>query len=430
MKAPEPRLAPVSKDGSDKAGGTGSDRPNAPTAGTLAPVLVVDDVEANLVAVEALLEPLRCKVVRAHSGDEALRRVLVHEFAVILLDVMMPGLDGIATAQIIKSRPSTCRVPIIFLTAIETRSNEISLGYAQGAVDFLVKPVDPDILRSKVAVFVELFQQRQELKAQTELAQQREREAVENRRLYESERGARAHAEAIARAREHILAVVSHDLRNPMSVIATKAGLLKRKHAMGQAEDVSAGMELIERNIRRMEALVSDLLDTARIKSGNLSIDAKTEAVLPMVQQATDQLRPALSTKAQRLEVAVSEGLPSARCDRDRVFQVFSNLVGNASKYSREGTTIQIEAQERPGEILFVVSDQGSGIAPDHLPHIFEPYWQASPERRHGLGLGLAIVKGIIEAHQSRIWVESRPGTGTQFYFTLPIAEEVTPATS
>jgi signal transduction histidine kinase len=120
--------------------------------------------------------------------------------------------------------------------------------------------------------------------------------------------------------------------------------------------------------------------------------------------------------------------MSSARCDRDRVFQVFSNLIGNASKYSREDTTIRIEAQERPGEILFVVSDQGSGIAPDHLPHIFEPYWQASPERRHGLGLGLAIVKGIIEAHQSRIWVESRSGAGTQFYFTLPIAEEVTPA--
>jgi signal transduction histidine kinase len=385
----------------------------------------VDDVEANLVAVEALLEPLRCKVVRAHSGEEALRSLLAQEFAVILMDVMMPGLDGIETAQLIKSRPRTRTVPIVFLSAVEARPNRISLGYAQGgAVDFLIKPIDPDILRSKISVFVELFQQRQELKAQTELAQQREREALENWRLYEGERGARADAEGIARAREQIIAVVSHDLRNPMTAIKTQAGLMKRDVSTDRTDRLLAGVEFIERSIGRMETLVSDLLDTARIQSGSLPIEMRSEAVGPMVQQIAEQIRPILAVKGQLLDIVTADELPPAMCDRDRMFQVFSNLLGNASKFSPKGSTIRVVAQARPGEIEFIVSDQGAGIDSEHLPRIFEPYWQASQERKQGLGLGLAIVKGIVEAHRSRIRVESRIGVGSQFSFTLPTPDQ------
>jgi CheY-like chemotaxis protein len=241
------------------------------TAAPRASVLVVDDVAANLTAVEAVLEPLLCHVVRAHSGKEALDRVLFHDFAVLLIDVMMPGLDGLATAGHIKSRPATRHIPIIFLTARDTKALEIAQAYAHGAVDYLIKPVDPDILRSKVAFFVELFRHREELKAQTELAQQREQEAAENRRLYERERGARAQAEAIARAREDIIAVVSHDLRNPMSAIAANASIMRMRLAKNSGEDLATCVDAVERNVTRMERLVSDLLDTARIQSGGLA---------------------------------------------------------------------------------------------------------------------------------------------------------------
>jgi signal transduction histidine kinase len=385
-------------------------------------ILIVDDVEANLIALEAVLEPLACNVVRASSGQEALKHILFQDFAVVLIDVMMPGLDGIATAGYIKNRPASRHLPIIFLTGLETRQQEIVQAYAKGAVDYLIKPFDPDILRSKVAVFVELFLKRRELEAQTELAQRREREALENRRLYESERGARAQAEAAARAREDIIAVVSHDLRNPMSAIIGSAALIKVDIAKGAPDNVVRRVESIQRNVARMSGIVNDLLDTTKIQSGGLSIDLKREEVAVLLEQAVDMLRPVLLTKQQTLEIKAEENLCAVSCDRERVLRIFSNLVGNASKFSPDGDTITIEASARPSEILFVVSDHGPGIAPDQLPHIFEPYWQASQERRRGLGLGLAIVKGIVEAHQSRIWVESRVGGGSRFFFTLPIA--------
>jgi signal transduction histidine kinase len=406
-----------------------TDERGSPLSGDVSPmstrppsILIVDDVEANLIALEAVLEPLACNVVRASSGQEALKHILFHDFAVVLIDVMMPGLDGIATAGYIKNRPASRHVPIIFLTGLETRQQEIVQAYAKGAVDYLIKPFDPDILRSKVAVFVELFLKRRELEAQTELAQRREREALENRRLYESERGARAQAEAAARAREDIIAVVSHDLRNPMSAITGNAALIKVDIAKGAPENVVRRVESIQRNVARMGGIVNDLLDTTRIQSGGLAVDLKREEVAVLLEQAVDMLRPVLLGKQQTLEIKAEEKLPAASCDRERVLRVFSNLVGNASKFSPDGDTITIEASARPSEILFVVTDHGPGIAPDQLPHIFEPYWQASQERRQGLGLGLAIVKGIVEAHQSRIWVESRVGEGSRFFFTLPIA--------
>jgi signal transduction histidine kinase len=153
-----------------------------------------------------------------------------------------------------------------------------------------------------------------------------------------------------------------------------------------------------------------------------LAVQLRKEGVISMVHQIVEQLRHVLAQKGQSLELALPKTDLHARCDRERIFQVFSNLVENASKFSPVGATVTIAAKTRPGEILFTVADQGTGISPEHLPHIFEPYWQASQQRRRGLGLGLAIVKGIIDAHASRIWVESCPGAGSQFCFTLPAA--------
>jgi two-component system, sensor histidine kinase len=387
-----------------------------------ASILIVDDIEANLLALEAVLDPLGCNVVRASSGEEALKHILFHDFAVVLIDVMMPGLDGIATAGFIKNRPATRHLPIIFLTGLETRQQEIIHAYAKGAVDYLIKPFDPDILRSKVSVFVELYLKRKELQTQTELAQRREREALENRRLYESERGARTQAEAIARAREDIIAVVSHDLRTPMGTINGSAAIIRQMLAKGETDGVLRRVDTIQRSVAGMQSIVDDLLDTTKIHSGRLAVEIKDEEVGAMLEQVADQHRPIFAPKRQSLEILVGETLPRVRCDKERMFRVFSNLLGNASKFSPDGGTITVEATARPEDILFTVADQGCGIAADQLPHIFEPYWQASQERKHGLGLGLAIVKGIIEAHGSRIWVESRAGAGSRFFFTLPSA--------
>ncbi len=336
---------------------------------------------------------------------------------------MMPQLDGLATAGLIKNRAAHRHLPVIFLTARNKDPKEVARGYASGAVDYLVKPLDPEILRSKVAVFVELFVRGRELEAQTALAQQREREAIENRRLYEMERGARAQVEAIARAREEIIAVVSHDLRNPMTAIAFNADIICRKIDQDDSQGVLAGAETIRRGVAQMETLVRDLLDTTSIQSGNLAVRLQVEEVTGIVNQVAELLRSVLASAKQTLEVILPDGPFRAKCDGKRISQVLSNLVGNASKFSPEGGSITIRVSARPREIVFEVLDRGCGISPEHLPHIFEPYWRASQIRRRGLGLGLAIAKGIVEAHDGRIWVESQPGVGSKFAFTLAPAE-------
>jgi signal transduction histidine kinase len=393
------------------------------TSAVGARVLLVDDIDTNLTALETILEPLGCQLVRVTSGLEALRQVQSHDFALVLMDVMMPDLDGLATARLIKGRAAHRHLPIIFLTARDLKRAEMLRAYALGAVDYLVKPLDADILRSKVAVFVALYLQGQELKRQTALAHRRDRDAFENRRLYEFERVARSEAEAVARAREQIIAVVSHDLRNPMTSIAANAEMIRRAVDAGDSDGVSNRAQAIQRGVARMEALVRDLFDTTSIQSGSLTVQPQVEEVAEVVNQVAELLRPVLAEAKQALDISLPPEPLRTNCDRERIFQVLSNLIGNASKFSPEDSAIAIQVIARPREITFSVIDHGCGIAPDHLPHLFEPYWRASDTRREGLGLGLAIAKGIVEAHGGRIWVESRPGLGTTFHFTLAPAE-------
>jgi signal transduction histidine kinase len=396
-------------------------------------VLLVDDNEANLVALEAVLEPLECNLVRATSEHEALRQLLFRDFAVLLLDLMMPDLDGLATAGLVKNRPATQHIPIIFLTGIDTQAKTMARAYAHGAVDYLIKPFDPDVLRSKVAVFIDLFQKAQELRVQTELARRSAHEAIANRRLYEEERGARAQAEEIARTREDAVAVVAHDLRNPMSAISANASLIASALEKGQTDGLLNRVETIQNGVARMNALIQDLLDSVRIQSGSLTVSLRVEHIASIVVQIVELLGPTLATKKQAFEVVLPERQLQATCDRERVFQVLSNLLGNASKFSPEGTTITVKATRESREVLVEVIDRGAGISHENLPHIFEPYWRASQQRQQGLGLGrlgLAIAKGIIDAHRGRLWAESRIGAGSRFLFTLPLCEDSSVQTS
>jgi signal transduction histidine kinase len=283
----------------------------------------------------------------------------------------------------------------------------------------LVKPFDPEILRSKVSVFVELFLKNQELKAQTQLAQRREREALENRKLYEIERGARTDAEEVARTREDAIAVVSHDLRNPMTSIAANAGLLRRQLEANPPEGTLARVDAIQRAVERMNSLVGDLLDTARIRSGRLALEFRDENIIALIRHAAVVFASTFAERQQRLELNLPALAALVLCDRSRILQVLSNLLGNAAKFSPPESTISIQLSIQPDEVTIAIRDSGRGIPDQHMPHIFEPYWRAAQERREGLGLGLAIAKGIVEAHGARIWAESRLGAGTQFYFTL-----------
>ncbi len=399
-----------------------------PTNGA-AKILVVDDTAANLLALEAILEPLGHESVCAASGQEAIKLVHEHDFAVILMDVQMPGLDGFKTAAVIKERERSRHVPVIFVTAISRDAEHVFRGYEHGAVDYLLKPFDPEILRYKVAVFVDLYRKGEEIRRQAELLRAHENEMREREKLFERERQARREAEASIAIREHILAVVSHDLKSPLHAIFASAALLNRQLPKGTTgSSIQRQAAVIERAAERMNRLINDLLDVTRIEGNRLMVDRQRQSVDQLLGQVVEALQPVAAEKQQRIAVEIDRagappGADSSRvyCDKDRIHQVFGNLVGNAMKFAPPGSQLRLSATWLGPYIRFGVRDDGPGISPTELPHIFDRYWQADPTKRQGLGLGLAIAKGIVAAHGGRIWAESTVGQGTSLFFELPI---------
>jgi PAS domain S-box-containing protein len=242
--------------------------------------------------------------------------------------------------------------------------------------------------------------------------------SIQNARLYRAEVAAR-------REREHVLAVVSHDLKNPLSAIALSAERLARQ-APGSDTGRAVGQQaaLISRSAQRMRRLVAGLLDAAKLEAGGLALELAPASARELAQAAVEELRPEADRRGVRLQVQVPAPLPELRCDRDRALQVFSNLLGNAVKFTPAGGAVAVRAELRGRWVEFEVADTGPGIGPQALAHVFERYWQARDTAGLGSGLGLFIAKGIVEAHGGRIWAESELGQGARFFFTLPLAPE------
>jgi signal transduction histidine kinase len=383
--------------------------------GPVAKVLVVDDHPPNRLAVEAVLEPLSVELVMASSGHEALRHLLEREFAVVLLDVQMAGMDGFETATLIKQSKRTRHTPIIFLTAVSRDAEHVFRGYQHGAVDYLVKPFDPDALRAKVSVFVDLYVQGERIKQQAA-------QLAEKARLYEAERRARAEAEAAMRAREQVLAVVSHDLRGPLASIMIGASMLvDAVPATAETASLAKHAVAIHRATEQVSQLLNDLLDVSRIEAGYLSLDREPHVCAELLCAAVEMFQPQADRRRLHLGVDDQAGPTPVHCDRARLLQVLSNLVSNSLKFTPEGGRITVRARHEGNVVQFSVADTGNGIAAEQLPHIFTPYWQARKADHQGIGLGLAIAKGIVEAHGGAISVESS-AAGTTFTFSIPIA--------
>jgi signal transduction histidine kinase len=242
-------------------------------------------------------------------------------------------------------------------------------------------------------------------------------------RSYGSERAARAEAEAAVAARDELLAIVSHDLRNPLSAILTGAAVLNRTTSDGaQGELVHKSARAIIRSAERMNRIIADLLDLAQIEAGQLAVEQKPEDVAAIVREGIEMLHPLAVKLELKLDGSVSAGL-RVHCDRGRVLQIVSNLVGNALKFTPKGGAIVIDAQALGSEAHFYVRDSGRGISEEDLSRIFDRFWHSSKNNRQGIGLGLSIVKGLVEAQNGRVWVESALGVGTTFFFTLPLAK-------
>ncbi len=405
-------------------------------------ILVVDDRDENLMAVEAVLSDPAYHLVRARSGREALKQVLDQDFALILLDVVMPGVDGYETATLIRERPRSRQTPIIFLTANDWGSQHVFRGYTVGAVDYLVKPVPADVLRSKVAVFVELFNRQEALRiaqeelertiadrtrelAQTNVALQaeiEERSRIEKERvqLLQGEHAARLEAERANRVKDEFLATLSHELRTPLNAIMGWA------HVLGLSshdrDTVQRAAAVIRQNATSQSQLIDDILDVSRIVGGRLVLDTQLVNLHVVIDDAIDSLMPAASAKTIQVTRDLNREITVVG-DRDRLQQVVWNLVSNAFKFTPKGGRVEVRLTEVEGDAQIEVIDTGIGISPEFLPFVFDRFRQAdsSMSRRHsGLGLGMAIVRHLVELHGGTVSVESAgENQGTTFRLRL-----------
>jgi signal transduction histidine kinase len=238
--------------------------------------------------------------------------------------------------------------------------------------------------------------------------------AVDNARLHET-------LITSLRSREEVLGIVSHDLRNPLAAVK----MLSRSCLSpggNSLMDTSSSCALILQAAEQMEALIRDLLDVSSLDSGNLRVLPEVLHTSELIAECLKTLQPLLAEKNIALITDIGANLPPVSADRERVQQTLSNLIGNAIKFTQSGGRVVVTAVDTDEFVTISVRDSGSGIATEHLPRVFERYWQSARTERHGAGLGLAIAKGIVDAHGGRIWIESEPGMGTTVFFTLPVA--------
>lgn len=389
---------------------------------SLASVLVVDDAEANRIALCAVLAPLGVRLVEASSGRAALDCVERETFAVALLDVQMPEMDGFEVARRLRQTTHGLELPIIFLTAIHRDEEYARRGYESGAADYITKPFDPDVVRARVKAFVDLFQQRERLRAVEVAERTRERDAAygQLKALLASERTARQQAEFANRAKDEFLATVSHELRTPLSAILGWAAIARRH---GPAPEVDRALATIERNARAQRRLIEDVLDVGRIVGNKLDLRLRPTRVADVVESAVLAVRPAADAKGVALESRVAAA-GTVFADPERLEQVFSNVLTNAVKFTPRGGHVNVSLEKRDETLVLRVVDDGEGIAPEFLPHLFETFRQAdgSATRQHGgLGLGLAIADHLIRAHGGSVSAYSDGlGRGSTFVVELP----------
>jgi signal transduction histidine kinase len=380
-------------------------------------ILVVDDIEANRLALSAVLDPLGQEIIEARSGDEALKATLQYDFAVILMDVQMPGMDGFTAVQLLRQREATRYTPVIFITAYGEISHA-ARGYGLGAFDFITKPFDADVMRARVGALVTLWQRGQQLDAQ---AAELQAQAV----AAERDRSAREAAESANRMKDEFLAVVSHELRTPLNAILGWAELLTAGTL--PPERMQHGIETIARNARMQARLIEDLLDVSRIIAGKLAISHAPTDLGAIVRRAAETVAPQANGKKVGLEVVIEPGDHEVIGDAARLQQVVWNLLSNAVKFSAEGTHVEVRLARTANDQVLTVVDHGMGIDAGFLPYVFDRFRQAdSPGTRQsgGLGLGLAIAQRIVQLHAGEI-VASSEGVGRGATFTVRLPSRV-----
>jgi len=419
-------------------------------------ILLVDDQPARLLTYESILSSLGQNLVAARSGLEALEKLMRQEFAVVLLDVSMPEMDGFEAARLIHEHPRFEKTPIIFVTGVHVSELDRLTGYQVGAVDYVSIPLVPEILRSKVAVLVELYQKRRELRelnralAQTNLRlaeanttlqaeKTRELEAFNSslrranaeleqaNQTLQNEVAERARAErALKEADRHkdeFLATLAHELRNPLAPIRNAVQLM-RQRPLADPQLVWA-RDLIARQLSHLTRLVDDLLDVSRITRGKINLARVPVEVSELVARAVETVEPLIQERGHAL--VVSEAAEPLRVSGDplRLTQALANVLSNAAKYTERGGTITLTAMREGDNVAIRVKDTGIGIPAELQPMIFDMFTQlnrTSGRPQSGLGIGLALVRRLLEMHGGTVAAFSEgKDRGSEFVITLPL---------
>lgn len=400
-------------------------------------ILLVDDRPENLLALEAILEPLNQRLIRAESGAEALRAILRDEFAVILLDVQMPGMNGFEVAETIKSRERSRYIPIVFLSAISKEDEYVFKGYEVGAVDYVFKPFNPDVLRSKVAVFIDLYLKQKEIESTGEelrRSQRRELELQHRATLLESEAKS-AHQlnelnvelklqaqeleEAIG-SRNRFYASMSHELRTPINAVIGYStlmldgiyGPLSDKQREGLSRTLKAARHLLE--------LVNDVLDLSKIEAGKIELSLQPVAIPALIDDLLVTVRPLADEHGTTLHCDMDDSNQTIVTDPRRVRQILLNLISNAIKFGGEQPIRVRTRGQAEGGVVVEVIDKGHGIAPKDINRIFEEFVQIDPAQQPGTGLGLPISRRLAQLLDGKLEVESTEGEGSTFRLILP----------
>lgn len=361
----------------------------SPQPAARVPILVVDDVEQNLVAMEALLRSDDVEVLTARSGSQALELLLDHDVALALLDVQMPEMDGFALAELMRGAQRTRNVPIIFLTASPNDPVRSFQGYESGAVDFLNKPIAPQVIRSKVQVFVELHQQRQLLRDRND------------------------ELERALKLNETMVAVLSHDLRTPLAAVLMYADVLRRLQAEGQTAKTAEG---IQRCARRMVRMIDQLLDFSRIRSDLIKPDAQPADLGMIAGNVMEELRQAHPGVQLLLS---ARGDLRGVFDTGRMAQVLTNLAGNAAVHGLQGEPVRVVLDGTESGWLRLSVRNAGRIPEDLLPRIFQPFKGESGQNSQGLGLGLYIVNEFVRAQGGRV-LAANTEEGVSFEAVIP----------
>ncbi|MEC5161994.1 signal transduction histidine kinase [Janthinobacterium sp. CG_S6] len=387
-------------------------------------ILVVNDDANSLFALTSLLaqwaEQEHYEVMAARSGEEGLRQVLLHDFAVILLDVNMPGMDGFETAEAIHQRARSANIPIIFVTAFLADEIDRLKAYQKGAVDFLFTPVIPQILYAKVSVFVALASKNEQLRQQAQKLSQRSTELIATNKRLTREIEERQAAEQQNHAKDEFLAMLGHELRNPLSAISSAAALIGLPGV--SVDGVARARTIIMRQSRHLGRIVDDLLDLSRAMSGKILLSRQALDLAALVASCVDTFRATGRLAQYTLALEAAPGWIDG--DATRIEQIVSNLVDNALKYTAPGGNVAVTLGAEGRELVLTVRDSGVGIPAELLPHVFDVFVQGTStidRAQGGLGIGLALVRRLTELHGGSVGARSDgPGRGSTFTIRLP----------